>query len=176
MNPLDSSQVYATRRDLVLKVEEAPPLTLITLEGFLAQLEVYKLKRHVDELLQRGARGLLFDLNKVGFIDSAGIGALLQLHNECRKLGGHVAYVRPGLPQANQPIDAATLPLRMDLHTDRESALASLTKKFGMAATQPVARPPAPPPVAEMAPGEIARRLERIEQRLAEVERRLGAR
>jgi anti-sigma B factor antagonist len=54
-----------------------------------------ELKRAVFEELDRGVRHVRLDLAKTGYIDSAGLGLLLQLSKKIRELGGELHVANP---------------------------------------------------------------------------------
>lgn len=168
-----SSQVYVSTRELNVRVKEEKQLTFVYLDGFMAQLEVYKFKATVDDLLKLGARMLLIDLSNVTFIDSAGIGALCTADGECRRVGGHATYVLPLSSPTRQSINSASLYRKLDFHPDLADAAHSLASGYGIQLPSHITRSdasPAPAPAADRA----AAPLDEILRRLDEIERRLG--
>jgi anti-anti-sigma factor len=64
----------------------------VVLGGDLDMAATFTLEHEVDRLLaQGGFRTLVLDLANVRFIDSAGIGALLSIHERTRQLGVEMA-------------------------------------------------------------------------------------
>ncbi|MEV7802802.1 STAS domain-containing protein [Microbispora sp. NPDC088329] len=63
--------------DFQVSVAQSPPFTLITLSGELDVLTVSTLREQVAPLLARPATRLLFDLESLRFIDSAGLRVLI---------------------------------------------------------------------------------------------------
>ncbi|GLW25847.1 hypothetical protein Mame01_58890 [Microbispora amethystogenes] len=63
--------------DFQVTVTQSPPFTVVTLSGELDVLTVSRLRDQVAPLLARPATRILFDLEKLRFIDSAGIRVLI---------------------------------------------------------------------------------------------------
>ncbi|MGW5265227.1 STAS domain-containing protein [Microbispora sp. NPDC004025] len=63
--------------DFQVSVAQSPPFTLITLSGELDVLTVPALREQVTPLLARPATRILFDLERLRFIDSAGMRVLI---------------------------------------------------------------------------------------------------
>ncbi len=53
------------------------------------------LREHVHALALEGRTAVLLDLEDVSYIDSGGIGGLVQLYNELTARGGHLKLVHP---------------------------------------------------------------------------------
>src|SRR5260370_37289124 len=60
----------------------------VDVEGPLIVGNRQELKQKVLEELDRGARKLLVDFTKTGYIDSSGLGVLVSLSKKVRELGG----------------------------------------------------------------------------------------
>jgi len=54
------------------------------------------LREKVNELLEAGKKNLLLNLEKVSYMDSAGIGELVACYKRSREKGGTVKLLRPG--------------------------------------------------------------------------------
>ncbi|WP_405085151.1 STAS domain-containing protein [Microbispora sp. NBC_01389] len=63
--------------DFQVVVTQAPPFTVVTLSGELDVLTVPRLREQVAPLLARPGTRILFDLEKLRFIDSAGMRVLI---------------------------------------------------------------------------------------------------
>ncbi|MBD3146436.1 STAS domain-containing protein [Microbispora bryophytorum] len=63
--------------DFEVSVAQSPPFTLVTLSGELDVITVPELRERVAPLLARPATRILFDVEKLRFIDSAGMRVLI---------------------------------------------------------------------------------------------------
>jgi anti-sigma B factor antagonist len=70
--------------DTIVTIELSGRLTADTLEPF--QLTV---ARHLRE----GGRGFIIDLQNVDYIDSEGLGSLIQAYTSCKKRGAPIVFV-----------------------------------------------------------------------------------
>src|SRR5688500_10411021 len=50
-----------------------------------------RLRERLNELIERGARTIVVDFNRVDFLDSTGLGVLVGAHRRLRPLGGRCA-------------------------------------------------------------------------------------
>jgi anti-anti-sigma factor len=53
------------------------------------------LREHLMASLNAGSRHLLLDLHKVTYVDSGGIGALVEMHTFVERMGGRLLLTRP---------------------------------------------------------------------------------
>ena len=60
----------------------------VVVRGDVDLYSAYKLKETVLKLIEAGARDLVIDLAGCGYIDSAGLGALIYCQSDLRKAGG----------------------------------------------------------------------------------------
>lgn len=68
-----------------------------------------RLRRTLDETLDRGqARNLVFNMARVSFVDSSGLGVLLGRYKRVSKNGGKVFIVSPQ-PQVRKVLDLSGL-------------------------------------------------------------------
>jgi anti-anti-sigma factor len=119
-------------RTLTIEIEAQHPVAILKLGGFMAQLEVYKLKSQIDKLFTKAFRFLVFDFRNLSFIDSAGIGVMMQLRAECQRNGGQLVLVKPTAAQVNQALAMASIYKVLDACDDTETALEELRKKHGL--------------------------------------------
>ena len=82
---------------MLLQIEEkhvAPNITLVELAGRLALgREGQRIEGMVEELTKRSAKKFIFDLSKVDYIDSAGIGLLALASGKMKEAGGKLVMV-----------------------------------------------------------------------------------
>jgi anti-anti-sigma factor len=71
----------------------------VALAGELDMAAAFKLESELDRLLaRRAARRLVLDLAELTFIDSAGLGALLAIHDRAQDLGIEFVLSNPSDP------------------------------------------------------------------------------
>jgi anti-anti-sigma factor len=115
-------------RELTLKIEPAGGVTVAQLSGFLAQYEVYRFKNEIDHALEAGCRALVVDLAEIDFIDSAGIGSMLQLRKRCQGLGVNLALVMPGRAHVRQTLTNASIDKIIAIHESAAIACARIVE------------------------------------------------
>jgi anti-anti-sigma factor len=82
---------------MLLQIEERhiePDITVLELAGKLALgRESQRIETLVEELTKKSARRVIFDMTKVDYIDSAGIGLLALATGKMKAAGGKLAVV-----------------------------------------------------------------------------------
>jgi len=104
---------------------ETNGIYLLALKGRLALgLESDGLRSVIDNLLASGATRVVINLEQVNYVDSAGLGALIEIHRKFKAAGGtlKLCALRPNLKQALEI--ARILPI-FDTCPDESAALAS---------------------------------------------------
>ncbi len=139
---------------------ECQSVQIMTLHGYLAQLEVYKLKRMIEEAIQDGRRYIVIDLRQVDFIDSAGIGVLLHLRKECAQAQGRSALVVRQPSGVSNVLTSANLFSIFCVHARPEDALEEMLTTTGIAG-------------GAVAEG-LAAQIQQLTERLFQLEQRLG--
>jgi anti-sigma B factor antagonist len=90
------------------------------------ELDIAHVGEFRDALLQVGtAAAVVVDLSSVSFIDSSGLGALVDLHNRLRREDRRLAVVAPGGTVAAVLLNLSGLQGRMPIFASREAALAA---------------------------------------------------
>ena len=85
------------------------------------------LKDKIQSLLQQGYRKLLIDLGKVSYVDSAGLGQLVQVYATTSHLGGSLKLLN--LTKRLKDLLVLTKLLTVfDTYESEDAALASFTK------------------------------------------------
>ena len=64
---------------------------VLSLSGEVDVSNVQRVREAAGELLERGAKNLVFDLAKVEYMDSSGLGVLVGLLKKVKELGGTLA-------------------------------------------------------------------------------------
>ncbi len=82
---------------MLLQIEEHQLEGGITVVGMSGRLalgrESQRIEKIVDELAKKGARKVIFDLSRVEYIDSAGIGLLALASGKTKESGGKLVVV-----------------------------------------------------------------------------------
>jgi anti-anti-sigma factor len=94
---------------------------------FTGQLDAYSDKQFsafISDHLNAAHQGLVIDLSKIDFIDSSGLGALVQLAKQCNDTGAKFVVV--GNARVIQTVKLVRLEGFLHLQPDLESALGQL--------------------------------------------------
>jgi anti-anti-sigma factor len=125
-------EVNAVEQELNIKSEAYPPLAIVHLSGWLAMLEVYKLKSLSDTLFEDGTKYIVLDLAEMTHLDSAGIAVIVQLTRSCSRVGGHLNLVRPAQGHVQRVLEVTSLDKAIPFFDDVDSALREMNEKFGV--------------------------------------------
>ncbi|ABU57216.1 MULTISPECIES: STAS domain-containing protein [Roseiflexus] len=74
-------------------------ITIVRMDGRLDLVTAAQVKQQLTELVASGHRRLIFDLDRVSFVDSSGLGALISGLKVARQAGGDLRIAR-----ANQQV------------------------------------------------------------------------
>ena len=84
---------------MLLRIEQRriePDITLVELSGKLALgRESQRIETLVDELAHAGERKVILDMERIDYIDSAGVGLVALATGKLREAGGRVVVVAP---------------------------------------------------------------------------------
>jgi len=97
--------------------------TVIAPEGDLDIASVGDLRAALSDAARVGAGAVVVDLTQVTFIDSSGLGALVELHRRLRRSGRRLAVVAPGGSAPAVLLDLAGLRGRLPISETRRGAL-----------------------------------------------------
>jgi anti-sigma B factor antagonist len=115
---------------LAVHVEDSTGASIVTLSGELDLSTIPRMEAALmEQVLQR--RAVLVDLTKLSFIDSSGIGVLIQAFNASNGIPVHLV-IGPG-SQVDRVFEIAGVTGAMPVFSDRERALASLAGYAGRA-------------------------------------------
>jgi anti-sigma B factor antagonist len=92
------------------------------------ELDIASIGAFRDALLQAGAETstvVVVDLSSISFIDSSGLGALVDFHHRLRRKSRRLAVVAPDGTAAALLLNLSGLQGRMPTFSTRESALAT---------------------------------------------------
>ena len=76
----------------------------------------------VDNLLSAGAKRIVVNLEHVNFVDSAGLGALIEAHRKTKAKGGHLKLAHLG-PKFKQALELARLQSIFEICPDEADAI-----------------------------------------------------
>lgn len=119
-------------RELIIDHDSQGALAVLSLGGFLAQLEVYKLKNVIDALLKSGKYLVILDLCRLQFIDSAGIGTLIQLRGECLKAHGQLMVVEAQAAQVHDALHTAAIDKMIEFYPTLDAARSAMRQRHGL--------------------------------------------
>ena len=150
---------------LKIEIEDRNPLTIVRLFGALAAMEVYRVKAMADAWLREGKKFITLDMVYVSFLDSAGIGLLLQLRNNCQTAGGGLVLIRSTESQVMRTLEIAAVEKLIPFFNSLGDALNYIQTTYGICVT--------PTPAASPS-GNLEETIRSLAARLARVEERLG--
>jgi anti-sigma B factor antagonist len=100
-------------------------IQLLALKGRLALgQESSGLGSLVDKLLASGATRIIINLEHVSYVDSAGLGALIEMHRKAKTKGGRLLLCHLG-PKLQQALELARLLPLFETSPTEEAAIAS---------------------------------------------------
>jgi len=98
---------------------------LLALKGRLALgQESDGLRAMVDKLLTSGATQIVVNLEQVHYVDSAGLGTLIELHRKAKTRGGHFKLCHIG-PKLRQALEIARLTPIFETYASEADAVSS---------------------------------------------------
>ncbi len=108
---------------MLLDVEMKKDTLLVRPNGELDLGVADRFRRTLDETIEKGkARNLVFNLTRVSFVDSSGLGVLLGRYKRVSKNGGKVFIVSPQ-PQVRKVLDLSGLLRIMNEYPNENEAL-----------------------------------------------------
>jgi anti-sigma B factor antagonist len=102
-----------------------PEPTIIAPEGELDIASVGEFRRTLADAVRDAANGLVIDLSEVSFIDSSGLGAVIEAHDRLRRKNRPVAVVAPRGTAAALVLTLTQLRRRLPVYESRREALAA---------------------------------------------------
>jgi len=101
-------------------------VTIFTLSGALVYDEGTTMLRQVlTAAVAAGARGCLLDLERITYLDSAGVGSLVEMFRHVTRRGGQLKLMRPS-PCARNVLGITRLTAVFDIFDDEPDALQNL--------------------------------------------------
>lgn len=158
-------------QELKIDIDDRQPLVILTLTGFFAASEVYKLKSLAESLLREGKKFIVLNIGGVDYIDSAGLGTLMQLWQHCLKSGGALYVVRSSSPQVQRVIEISALAKAINFVDSVDLALESIHSRFGLLTSK--SDDVVSPDLKEVLKS-LIQRIGKIEDRLTRIETHLN--
>ena len=110
---------------LEITQRETNGIYLLALKGRLVLgLENNGLRTMIDNLLSSGATRIVVNLEDVNFVDSAGLGALIEIHRKTKAKGGRLVLTNLG-PKLRQALEIARLLTIFEISATEADAVAS---------------------------------------------------
>ena len=110
---------------LEITQRETNGIYLLALKGRLVLgLENNGLRTMIDNLLSSGATRIVVNLEDVNFVDSAGLGALIEIHRKTKAKGGRLMLCNLG-PKLRQALEIARLLTIFEISATEADAVAS---------------------------------------------------
>ncbi|MEQ8768246.1 MAG: STAS domain-containing protein [Planctomycetota bacterium] len=107
------------------QLEQLGNVTIVTFAVHqLNEVEVGEFQSRLAAVAREGAN-VIFDLSRVQFLDSSGLGAIVVAHHRLRNLGGKLLLCCPQ-PSVQSVFDLVCLGQQVDIHEHRDSALREL--------------------------------------------------
>ena len=98
---------------------------LLALDGRLVLgKESTGLRAMIDDLLAAGATRIVINLERVNYVDSAGLGALIEMHRKTKAKGGRLVLCNLG-PKLRQALEIARLQPMFETSSTEAAAIAS---------------------------------------------------
>lgn len=158
-----------------IRSEEIGTAVVVRVDGFLARLEVYKLRHEFDSLFDSGHKLFVLDLTKAQHIDSAGVGTLVKIRNTLNAGGGQLALIPPENENTKRILDVSSLKTIISFYDSETEALRALganDNRTDSLAGGRTERPNAGSGDMELAVEELRARLQAVELRLSRLENR----
>ena len=125
LTPVPVSSSGKTNMSLQIHIRELPNVVILDLEGRITLGEAAtSLRQSVKDLLMKGERRVIMNLDKVQYVDSAGLGELVGIYVTVRNQGGEVkmAGVNPKILGLMQVTKLHTV---FDVLSDDSAAIAA---------------------------------------------------
>jgi anti-anti-sigma factor len=161
-------QGVSMKTELIIGISGEHPLGIISLSGFLGTTEVYKLKAAFDTLFRDLRKGIILNLMELNYIDSAGIGILIQLRNACNAHDVNLVVVHPLNNQIQKALEISAVGKLLRTFNAMDKA-----KEYMASVLEPSEKIPTTPSPEN--PEELALIIKNLVIRIGKIEQRLAA-
>jgi anti-sigma B factor antagonist len=104
----------------------AGSVTIFSLSGALVSDQgTQKLRQALTSAVAAGARACLLDLEQITYLDSGGVGSLVEMYRHVTRRGGQLKLLRPS-PYARRVLGITHLTAVFDIFDDEAEALLNL--------------------------------------------------
>ena len=107
-------------------IEVKTDIIVFTFKGQLDAFSEKQFKTFISNTLEKGYQSFVIDLSKIDFLDSSGLGALVQTSKECKNL--KLGFSVVGNSRVSQTIKLVRLGDFINLKPTLQEALSSLKK------------------------------------------------
>ncbi|MEN9208525.1 MAG: STAS domain-containing protein [Gloeomargarita sp. GMQP_bins_120] len=103
-----------------------PTHQIFRLSGMLDAFSEQHIRKALQQAIETGPKQIIMDLSKIEFIDSSGLGVLVQTAKQLQAAGGNLYIVTN--PRVTQAVKLVRLDQFLSLHPSLEAALAAVPK------------------------------------------------
>ncbi|HUM15938.1 MAG TPA: anti-sigma factor antagonist [Candidatus Nitrosotalea sp.] len=122
VGPTDDRASARSGETMDIEVTKSSGIAVVAPQGDLDMAAADQMKRTLTDLVDKGGRKLLIDLDRVGYIDSSGLGALVASMKHARTVGGDMRLC--GLQEDVRAIFEMTRLIKaITVHATRSEAL-----------------------------------------------------
>jgi anti-sigma B factor antagonist len=122
--PIDDRAPARSGETMDIEVTKSGAISVVAPQGDLDMAAADQMKRTLTDLVDKGGRKLLIDLDRVGYVDSSGLGALVASMKHARGAGGDMRLC--GLQDDVRAIFEMTRLIKaITVHASRTEALAA---------------------------------------------------
>ncbi|MEL7034037.1 MAG: STAS domain-containing protein [Cyanobacteria bacterium J06592_8] len=100
---------------------------LFRLTGLLDAFSEAPFRKGVSKCIEGGPKNIILDLSQIDFVDSSGLGALVQLVKKAKEEGGTLQIVTN--PRVTQTVKLVRLEKFLSLQSSVEEAVKNISKK-----------------------------------------------
>lgn len=123
---MECQQEEYFRMNFRLNESKAEEVSVIRLIGEVNKDAVQIIKKQADELLASGTNKMVFDVSNASYVDSDGLGLLIDIHERCVDAGGNMTAVCTNNPKVYRNFKLLRLIERFGVHESIENALVIL--------------------------------------------------
>ena len=112
-----------TARRLRATFERCEGTVVVRLDGEMDFYSVESLKPKLAQVCQAGVNNFIFDLNRMRYLDSTGLGFLFATSQELKSKGGRLVCITPTNRFVQKSLDASRAAALLDLVRSQDEAL-----------------------------------------------------
>ena len=105
--------------------EVTPTHQIFRLNGMLDAFSEQSIRKALQQAVEAGPKQVVLDLSKIEFIDSSGLGVLVQTAKQLQAAGGSLQIVTN--PRVTQAVKLVRLEQFLSLHPSLDAALAAIS-------------------------------------------------